>query len=197
MQGLADGYFVVPYTIGNFLSDRLGDDPVPTDDPVFASAEAAVADRTNKWLATKGTKSVDHYHRELGKMVWDGIGMARNKAGLERALSDIPELEKEFHANVLVPGSAATLNQSLEKAGRVDDFFGLAKLMARDALEREESCGGHFREEHQTDDGEAQRDDENFRHVAAWEYNDPDSAQTRHREELEFENVELTQRSYK
>ncbi|MCH7788042.1 MAG: fumarate reductase/succinate dehydrogenase flavoprotein subunit [Acidobacteria bacterium] len=197
MQGLADGYFVLPYTIGNFLAPRLGQDPVSTSDPVFARAEAAVEDRTKKWLSTKGTKSVDHYHRELGKMVWDGIGMARNRAGLEQALSDIPELEKEFHANVIVPGSAATLNQSLEKAGRVDDFFGLAKLMARDALEREESCGGHFRDEHQTEEGEAKRDDENFSHVAAWEFNGPDTAQTRHREELEFENVELTQRSYK
>jgi succinate dehydrogenase / fumarate reductase flavoprotein subunit len=197
MQGLADGYFVLPYTIGNFLASRLGDDPVPTDDPVFARAEAAVDDQTKRWLSNKGTKSVDHYHRELGKMVWDGIGMERNRAGLEQALSDIPELEKEFHANVLVPGSASTLNQSLEKAGRVDDFFGLAKLMARDALEREESCGGHFRNEHQTEEGEAQRDDENFAHVAAWEYNGPDTAQTRHREELEFENVELSQRSYK
>ena len=197
MQGLADGYFVLPYTIGNFLAPRLGRDPVSTSDPVFARAEAAVEDRTKKWLSTKGTKSVDHYHRELGKMVWDGIGMARNRAGLEQALSDIPELEKEFHANVIVPGSAATLNQSLEKAGRVDDFFGLAKLMARDALEREESCGGHFRDEHQTEEGEAKRDDENFSHVAAWEFNGPDTAQTRHREELEFENVELTQRSYK
>ncbi len=197
MQGLADGYFVAPYTIGNFLAERLGDPVVPVDDPVFAEAEAEVADRTTKWLSNKGTKSVDHYHRELGKIVWDNIGMARNKAGLERALSDIPELEKEFHADALVPGSADTLNQSLEKAGRVADFFELAKLMARDALDREESCGGHFREEHQTEEGEAKRDDENFSHVSAWEWNGDDTAQTLHKEELEFENVELTQRSYK
>ena len=140
---------------------------------------------------------MDHYHRELGKLVWDYIGMARNKTGLEKALSEIPALREEYHRNVRVLGSADTLNQSLEKAGRVADLFELAELMARDALTREESCGGHFRDEHQTEEGEAMRDDDNFTHVAAWEWNGEGTPQTRHREELEFENVELTQRSYK
>ncbi|MCY4136320.1 MAG: fumarate reductase/succinate dehydrogenase flavoprotein subunit [bacterium] len=197
MQGLADGYFILPYTIGNYLSDFLGDPALGTSEPAFAAAEQAVADEMNRWLSTGGTRSVDHYHRELGKLVWDYIGMARNKTGLEKALSEIPALREEYHRNVRVLGSADTLNQSLEKAGRVADLFELAELMARDALTREESCGGHFREEHQTEEGEAMRDDENFTHVAAWEWNGEGTPQTRHREELEFENVELTQRSYK
>ena len=197
MQGLADGYFILPYTIGNYLSDYLGDPALDTSEPVFADAEQAVANEMNRWLSIGGTRSVDHYHRELGKLVWDYIGMARNKTGLEKALSEIPALREEYHRNVRVLGSADTLNQSLEKAGRVADLFELAELMARDALTREESCGGHFREEHQTEEGEAMRDDENFTHVAAWEWNGEGTPQTRHREELEFENVELTQRSYK
>ncbi|MCY3862052.1 MAG: fumarate reductase/succinate dehydrogenase flavoprotein subunit [bacterium] len=197
MQGLADGYFILPYTIGNYLSDFLGDPALGTTEPAFAAAEQAVADEVNRWLSIGGTRSVDHYHRELGKLVWDYIGMARNKTGLEKALSEIPALREEYHRNVRVLGSADTLNQSLEKAGRVADLFELAELMARDALTREESCGGHFREEHQTEEGEAMRDDENFTHVAAWEWNGEGSPPTRHREELEFENVELTQRSYK
>ncbi len=197
MQGLADGYFVLPYTIGNYLSDFLGDTVLGTAEPVFAHAEQAVADEMTRWLSIGGTRSVDHYHRELGKLVWDYIGMARNKTGLEKAISEIPALRDEYYRDVRVLGSADTLNQSLEKAGRVADLFELAELMARDALAREESCGGHFREEHQTTDGEAMRDDDNFTHVAAWEWNGEGTPQTRHREELEFENVELTQRSYK
>ena len=197
MQGLADGYFVLPYTIGDDLAGLLGQSAVPTDDPVFTEAVAGVTDEQNRWLSINGTKSVDHYHRELGRMVWEYIGMGRTEAGLTRALSEIPALRDEFHSNVRVLGSADTLNQSLEKAGRVADFFELAELMARDALEREESCGGHFREEHQTAEGEAQRDDENFAHVAAWEWNGEGMAQARHREELTFENVALAQRSYK
>ncbi len=197
MQGLADGYFVLPYTIGDQLAGKLGSDPVPADDPVFKDAIADVNDRTNKWLSVNGTKSVDHYHRELGKLVWDYIGMERNKNGLEKAISEITSLEEEFEKNVRVLGSADTLNQSLEKVGRVSDFFGLAKLKARDALVREESAGGHFREEHQTDEGEAQRDDENFSHVTAWDWNGEGEAQTEHREELVFNEVPLTQRSYK
>ncbi len=197
MQGLADGYFILPYTIGNYLSDFLGDPALATSEPVFAGAEQAVADEVSRWLSIGGTRSVDYYHRELGKLVWDYIGMARNQTGLEKALSEIPALRDEYHRNVRVLGSADTLNQSLEKAGRVADLFELAELMARDALAREESCGGHFREEHQTAEGEARRDDENFAHVAAWEWNGADGPQTRHREELAFENVELTQRSYK
>ncbi|MDH4171475.1 MAG: succinate dehydrogenase (quinone) flavoprotein subunit, partial [Acidimicrobiia bacterium] len=197
MQGLADGYFVLPYTIGDHLAAKLGDDPVPTSDPVFAEAEKAVQDRTRKWLDTKGTRSVDYYHRELGKIVWDQIGMARNRAGLEKALSEIPALREEFHNNVRVLGSADTLNQSLEKVGRVADFMELGELMARDALDREESCGGHFREEHQTEEGEAQRDDENFSYVSAWEWNGEGTAQSLNKEPLVFENVALSQRSYK
>jgi succinate dehydrogenase / fumarate reductase flavoprotein subunit len=197
MQGLADGYFVLPYTIGDDLAGRLGDAPISTNDPVFTQAEAEVQGQTDRFLSTGGTRSVDWFHRELGHLVWDYIGMERTKEGLEKALSEIPALEEEFWKNVCVPGSGANLNSSLEKAGRVADFFGLAKLMAKDALDREESCGGHFRSEHQTEDGEAQRDDENFAHVAAWEWNGPDSTQTRHKEELTFDNVALTQRSYK
>ena len=197
MQGLADGYFVLPYTIGDDLAGLLGQSAVPTDDPVFTEAIAGVTDEQNRWLSINGKKSVDYYHRELGRLTWEHIGMGRTAAGLTRALSEIPALRDEFHSNVRVLGSAETLNQSLEKAGRVADFFDLAELMARDALEREESCGGHFREEHQTAEGEAQRDDENFAHVAAWEWNDEGTAQTRHREELTFENVALAQRSYK
>ena len=197
MQGLADGYFVIPYTIGDYLSGLLGTRPVPTDDPVFVEAERDVADRTQRWLSVKGTKSVDHYHRELGKIVWDNIGMERTAAGLEKALSEIPALQAEFEKDVKVLGTGDSANQSLEKVGRVADFFELAQLMARDALHREESCGGHFRAEHQTEEGEAQRDDENFAYVGAWEWRDPGTPQELHKEPLEFENVALTQRSYK
>ena len=197
MQGLADGYFVLPYTIGDDMAGLLGQSAVPIDDPVFTEAVRGVEDEQKRWLSINGTKSVDHFHKELGRIVWAHIGMERDKAGLEQALTDIPTLRDEFHSDVRVLGSAATLNQSLEKAGRVADFFELAELMARDALEREESCGGHFRTEHQTDEGEAQRDDENFAHVAAWEWHGEGTAQTRHREELNFEDVALSQRSYK
>jgi succinate dehydrogenase / fumarate reductase flavoprotein subunit len=197
MQGLADGYFVLPYTIGNYLAGMLGQKPMPTDHAAFKTAVAGVDDQTKRWLGVKGTKSVDHYHRELGKIMWDNCGMARSKAGLEKALSDIPALREEFEKNVRVLGNAATLNQSLEKVLRVSDFFEMGELLARDALEREESCGGHFREEHQTDEGEAKRDDDNFAHVAAWEWVEPGKPQIRHREELAFENVALAQRSYK
>ena len=197
MQGLADGYFVLPYPIGDDLAGRLGETVVPTDDPVFVEAEAAVQGQVDRFMSIGGTRSVDWFHRELGKIVWDYIGMERTKEGLEKALSEIPALEEEFWKDLRLPGSTATLNSSLEKAGRVADFFELAKLMARDALDREESCGGHFRAEHQTEEGEAQRDDDNFAHVAAWEWNGADSVQTRHQEELVFDNVALTQRSYK
>ena len=197
MQGLADGYFVLPYTIGDDLAGRLGETVVPTDDPVFVEAEAAVQGQVDRFMSIGGTRSVDWFHRELGKIVWDYIGMERTKEGLEKALSEIPALEEEFWKDLRLPGSTATLNSSLEKAGRVADFFELAKLMARAALDREESCGGHFRAEHQTEEGEAQRDDDNFAHVAAWEWNGADSVQTRHQEELVFDNVALTQRRYK
>ncbi len=197
MQGLADGYFVLPYTIGDYLADYLNVAPVPTSDPAFAEAEAAVRDRTNMFLSINGTRSPDWFHRQLGKIVWDKVGMERSAEGLTEALNEIPALREEFYADVRVTGPGDSLNSGLEKVGRVADFFELAELMARDALERNESCGAHFRVESQTEEGEAKRDDEHFAHVAAWEWKGPDEPQTRHREELVFENVKLTQRSYK
>ncbi|MEZ5376314.1 MAG: fumarate reductase/succinate dehydrogenase flavoprotein subunit [Acidimicrobiales bacterium] len=197
MQGLADGYFVLPYTIGDSLAGKLGTDPVPTTDPVFTQAEADVRERLNRFLSIGGTKSPEHFHRELGKIVWDYIGMARNKNGLEKAISEIRALREEFWKDLRVLGTEDTINSSLEKAGRVADFFELAELMARDALDREESCGGHFREESQTEEGEAQRRDDEFSHVSAWEWHDPDTPQTKHREELTFDYVKPSQRSYK
>jgi succinate dehydrogenase / fumarate reductase, flavoprotein subunit len=197
MQGLADGYFVIPATIGDYLSGMLGQPVVPTDDPVFRTAESDLKSQVKFWMSVRGTRSVDHYHRELGKIVWDNIGMARSAAGLEKAISEIPALREEFRKDVRILGTPQGVNQSLEKAMRVDDFFELAELMARDALEREESCGGHFRVEHQDDEGEAQRDDDRFAHVAAWEWNGPGKVQTRHVEPLHFEYVHPTKRSYK
>jgi len=197
MQGLADGYFVLPYTIGDYLAGMLGEGVVPTDDPVFTAVETEVADRTNQWLSIKGTKSPEHYHRELGKIVWERIGMARDKNGLEKAQSEITGLEEEFKKNVNVMGDNTSMNTELEKVGRVADFFELAKLKARDALVREESCGGHFRVESQTEEGEALRDDANFSHVSAWEWTGEDSTQNLHEEQLEFKYVALSQRSYK
>ena len=197
MQGLADGYFVVPYTVGDYLAGRLGKAGPGTEHPAFAATVAEVDGRTARWSAARGSRTVDWFHRELGGIVWEHCGMARNAAGLRKALAEIPALREEFHADVCVPGSAGTLNQSLEKVGRVDDFFELAELLARDALEREESCGGHFREEHQDAEGEARRDDANFTHVAAWEWTGPGAEPLRQREELEFGTVTPTTRSYK
>ena len=197
MQGLADGYFVLPYTVPNYLAGQLGEAPVPTDDPAFRAAEDEVRERTAKFLSTRGTRSVDDLHRELGKILWDYCGMARSREGLEKALSEIPALREEFDRNLRVLGSADDLNQSLEKAGRVADFFELAELICRDALHREESCGGHFRVEHQTDDGEAMRDDDNFAYVGAWEFTGDTANPALHKEPLVFENVHLAQRSYK
>ncbi len=199
MQGLADGYFVLPATIAGYLANELGSAPVPTDHEMFVKAEAEVDDRVSRLMSARGTRSVDHYHRELGKVVWDYCGMARNKAGLEKALSEIPAIRDQFWSDVKILGTGQSYNQSLEKALRVADFMEMAELKVRDALEREESCGGHFREEHQTPEGEAQRDDENFAYVAAWEYGGPDIQRDAvlHKEELTFENVALTQRSYK
>jgi succinate dehydrogenase / fumarate reductase, flavoprotein subunit len=196
MQGLADGYFVISYTLANYLAGLLGEPVVPTDDPAFADAERSVGDTVARLLSINGTSSVDHYHRELGKIMWDYCGMARNRSGLEKALAEIPALREEFWKDVRVLGGPA-LNQSLEKAARVADFFELAELMVRDALHREESCGGHFREESQTEDGEALRDDEHLAYVGAWEWTGKGNEPTLHREPLEFEYVKLTQRSYK
>jgi len=196
MQGLADGYFILPYTIGDYLaSHKLA--PVNASHPAFTAAEAEVAARTHRFLAIKGTRTVDHFHRELGRIMWEYCGMARNEAGLKSALEQIPKLRAEFWRDVNVPGSDAELNQALERAGRVADFFELAELMCRDALQRRESCGGHFREESQTPDGEAQRDDAHFAYAAAWEFQGDDKAPVMHKEPLVFENVHLAQRSYK
>jgi succinate dehydrogenase / fumarate reductase, flavoprotein subunit len=196
MQGLADGYFIISYTLANYLAGLLGEPVVPTDDPAFADAERSVGDTVARLLSINGTSSVDHYHRELGKIMWDYCGMTRNRSGLEKALSEIPALREEFWKDVRVLGGPA-LNQSLEKAARVADLFELGELMVRDALHREESCGGHFREESQTEDGEALRDDEHFAYVAAWEWTGKGKDPALHREPLEFEYVKLTQRSYK
>ncbi len=196
MQGLADGYFVIPYTIGNYLAaEKPGS--IDCNHPEFAKAEAEVTEKNNKLLGIQGKRSVDSFHKELGKLMWDKCGMARNHDGLSEALKRIPELRAEFWENVRVLGDGDEMNQSLEKAGRVADFLEFGELMCRDAQTRQESCGGHFRTEHQTDDGEAQRDDANFAHATGWEYQGVDEAPTEHREELEFENVKLAVRSYK
>jgi succinate dehydrogenase / fumarate reductase flavoprotein subunit len=197
MQGLADGYFVLPYTVPHDLAPQLGQPVVPEDDPVFLAAEAEVRDRTHRLLSIGGTRSVDYFHRELGKIMWEQCGMARSRESLEKALGEIPPLRDEFYKDLRVLGSGDDLNQSLEKAGRVADYFELAELMCIDALHREESCGGHFRVEHQTDDGEALRHDDQFAYVAAWEWTGEPSAPTLHKEPLEFEYVKLAQRSYK
>jgi len=197
MQGLADGYFVLPATIGDYLAPQLGTEPIATDDPVFSEAESEVDDRVRALLSVNGSRTVDWFHRELGKTLWDNCGMARSKESLEQALTDIPTLRDEFHKDVRVNGDGESLNQSLEKAGRVADFLEFGELMVRDALHREESCGGHFRVEHQTEEGEALRDDEDFSYVGAWEYTGDLANPTLHKEPLDFESVKLAQRSYK
>jgi succinate dehydrogenase / fumarate reductase flavoprotein subunit len=197
MQGLADGYFVLPNTISDGLAPLLGEPPVPTNDPVFAQTEREVDERVRAMLAVNGTRSVDWFHRELGKVLWDNCGMERSADSLKKALGEIPPLRDEFHADVRVLGDNETLNQSLEKAGRVADFLEFAELMCLDALHREESCGGHFRVEHQTEDGEALRNDDEFSYVAAWEFTGVGEKPELHREPLGFEAVELAQRSYK
>jgi succinate dehydrogenase / fumarate reductase, flavoprotein subunit len=195
MQGLADGYFVLPYTIGDYLaSTRFG--PVGPDASEARAAEREAADRTERLLAVNGKRTVDSFHKELGRVMWERCGMARNAAGLKQALADIPRIREEFWRDVRVPGGGADLNQELEKAGRVADFLEFGELMCLDALDRDESCGGHFREEHQAD-GEATRDDERFAHVSAWEYTGPASAPRLHKEPLVFEYVKLATRSYK
>jgi succinate dehydrogenase / fumarate reductase flavoprotein subunit len=195
MQGLADGYFILPVTIGDYLAAHLGEQPLPSDDPAFKAAEQEVAERVRRLLAVDGAHSVDRFHRELGQILWQGCGMARNGPGLGQAIDEIAALRDEFHSDVRVLGDGESLNQALEKAGRVSDFFELAELMCRDALRREESCGGHFREEHQTPDHEALRDDEHFADVAAWEYR-ADEPHILHTEELTFRYVHPTQRNY-
>ncbi|MEO7042263.1 MAG: fumarate reductase/succinate dehydrogenase flavoprotein subunit [Gemmatimonadaceae bacterium] len=196
MQGLADGYFVIPYTIGDYLA-RGGINAVNTDMPEFKNTEREIAEKTSKLLSIDGKRTVDSIHRELGHIMWDYCGMSRNDAGLHKALELIPKLREEFWTDVNVPGSDAELNQALEKAGRVSDFIELADLMVRDAINRTESCGAHFREESQTPDGEALRDDENFAYVAAWEYTGADAAPILNKEPLEFESIHLSTRNYK
>jgi succinate dehydrogenase / fumarate reductase flavoprotein subunit len=198
MQGLADGYFVLPYTLPVYLAPQMGKRP-SVDRPEFRDAENEVRTRTEKLLAIDGKRSVDSFHRELGLMLWDKCGMARNEGGLREALARIPQLREEFWRDVRVLGNGESLNQSLERAGRVADYLEFAELMCLDAVTRDESCGGHFREEHQTPDGEALRDDESFADVFAWEYqgNGSIAAPKLHREPLNFETVQLTQRSYK
>ena len=197
MQGLADGYFVLPSTIGDYLADYLNTEPVANDDPVFTKTETEVGGRVDQYLSTKGSRSVDWFHKELGKIMLDHCGMTRNESGLQKALSDIPALHEEFKSDARVLGTDENLNQSLERAQRVDDFFELAQAMCVDALDREESCGGHFREEHQSAEGEATRDDENYAYVSAWEWTGNPGEPNLNKEQLDFENVALTTRSYK
>jgi succinate dehydrogenase / fumarate reductase flavoprotein subunit len=195
MQGLADGYFILPSTIGNYLAGA-GSDKISVDHGMFAQAEQAAAEQTSKLLSIKGTRTVDGFHRELGQIMWNHCGMARNQQGLEKALELIPALRDEFWQNVLVPGHGQELNQSLERAGRVADFMEFAELMVEDALAREESCGCHLREESQTKEHEAQRDDANYSYTSVWEYQAQDRPKL-HKEPLTFETVEPSRRNYK
>jgi len=196
MQGLADGYFILPYTIGDYLSGKLGE-VVSIENEAFSKTESDVKNRIDNLISINGNRTVDDIHKELGLILWENVGMARNKSGLEKAIESIPKLKDEFWKNVKITGTADELNPELEKAGRVADFLELGELMARDALNREESCGGHFREEHQTKENEAKRNDEEFSYVAAWEHKGDSLPAELHKEELIFENVELTTRSYK
>lgn len=197
MQGLADGYFVLPYTIGDYLSNDIRTGKISTDTPAFNEAEKNVTDRINTLISNKGTKSVDHFHKRLGKVMWDKVGMARNAQGLQEAAQEIREIREDFWKNVKIPGNSNGFNPELDKAGRVADFLELGELFAKDALDRQESCGGHFREEYQTEEGEALRNDENFTYVAAWEHKGDPKDAILHKEDLTFENVELKTRSYK
>jgi len=196
MQGLADGYFVIPYTIGNFLADEIRTPAIPTTHPAFEEAEKKVSDRINQLMNIKGKQSVESLHKRLGKIMWDKCGMARNKQGLQEAIKEIQELKKEFWSDLKIPGSINEMNPELDKAGRVADFLELGELMCIDALQRNESCGGHFREEYQTPEGEALRDDANYMYVSAWEYKNEHDWEL-HKEPLMYEEVKPTQRSYK
>lgn len=195
MQGLADGYFIIPYTIGNYLA-RLLDTNISSDTNAFQEAESQVKEKIDKLVSRNGSRSVDEFHRALGRIVWDYCGMSRSEAGLKQALQEIPQLRQEFWEDLSLPGSGNDLNQTLERAGRVADYFELAELMCIDALNRNESCGAHFREEHQTETNDAKRDDDNFAYAAAWEYTGEGKAPQLHQDKLEFDNVKLAQRSY-
>ncbi|RYF94602.1 MAG: FAD-binding protein, partial [Chitinophagaceae bacterium] len=196
MQGLADGYFVIPYTIGNYLADEIATAAIPVSHPAFEQSEREVNDRIQKLMNIKGTESVESFHKRLGKIMWEKCGMARNANGLQEAITEIRALREEFWRNVRIPGEVKEFNNELDKAGRVADFLELGELMCMDALQRNESCGGHFREESQTPDGEAQRKDDQYSYVAAWEMTGNDTWEM-HKEKLEFEIVKPTQRSYK
>ncbi len=197
MQGLADGYFVLPYTIGDYLSDDIRTGPIPTDTKEFDEAEKEVRNQIESLMNVQGDKPVDYFHRKLGLIMWNKCGMSRNEKELKEAIEEIAQLREEFYSNVRIPGKAEGRNSELEKAGRVADFLELGELFAKDALDRNESCGGHFREEYQTPEGEALRDDENYRYVSAWEYKGKPKDAVLHKEELNFENIELKTRSYK
>ena len=197
MQGLADGYFVLPYTMQNYLSDQINVPRFKTDAPEFDAVEKSVKELLQKLMNVKGTKTVDHFHRQLGKIMWEYVGMARNKAGLQKAITLIQELRTEFWKDVKITGELKGMNTELEKAVRVADFLELGELMARDALNREESCGGHFREEYQTPEGEALRDDKNYMYVAAWQYKGDNTEPELHKEDLKYEFIEVKQRNYK
>ena len=196
MQGLADGYFVIPYTLGDYFG-TTDIAKVDTTHSEFQKAEDEAKARLNKLLEINGSRTADEFHKALGKIMWEHVGMARNEEGLKQAISEIQQLQKEFWSDVKVTGTNIGVNAELEKAGRVADFLELGELMARDALTRPESCGGHFREESQTEENEAKRDDENYAHSAVWEYKGESQEPERHKEELTFEYVPLTQRSYK
>jgi len=197
MQGLADGYFVIPITIGDFLSKEIGTKALPTDHPAFVEAEKAVSDRIQKLMSIQGKEPVDYFHKKLGLSMWEYCGMSRSVEGLTKAKKIIQDLKSDFWSNVRIPGSATETNQELEKALRVADLIELGELMIDDALDRNESCGGHFREEYQTPEGEALRDDNNFAYVSAWEYTADNQPEVLHKEQLVFDNIKLVQRSYK
>jgi succinate dehydrogenase / fumarate reductase flavoprotein subunit len=196
MQGLADGYFVIPYTLGNYLADDIATKPIPTDHPAFVEAEKAAAARIENLMSIQGTQTVESFHKRLGKIIWDKCGMARSESGLKEAISEIQALKKEFWSDVRIPGVVNGMNPELDKAGRVADFIELGELMCQDALDRTESCGGHFREESQTEDGEALRNDEQYAYVAAWAYAG-EHKWNLHKEPLTFEVAKPSQRSYK
>ena len=196
MQGLADGYFVLPYTIGDYLSDEISTGPIANDTKEFMIAEKEAKDKLDMLVNNKGTKSVDYFHKRLGKIMWNKCGMARNKKDLQSAIAEISKLRKEFWSDVKVPGSQFEFNEELAKAGRVADFLELGELFAKDALNREESCGGHFREEYQTKEGEATRKKE-FQFVSAWEYVGEPKNAILHKEKLDYKNIEVKERSYK
>ena len=197
MQGLADGYFVLPYTIGDYLSDDIRTGPISIDSPEFEKAEKYVRESLEKLINRKGKNSVDYYHKKLGKIMWNKCGMSRNKNELKESINEIKNLREDFHQNVKIPGKLDEFNEELSKATRVSDFLELGELFAKDALEREESCGGHFREEHQTKEGEALRNDKDYKYVSAWEFNKEPRKSVLHKEKLEYEEIEVKTRSYK